>query len=117
MKRKEGFSDAKLRFLDGICNNGKVTRRTHVSIERSRETKRAGALYTEVVLSKGSVFESAIIVKKMTEDEEKLLVAAVRSAGDYGFGGGRSRGLGFVSVNISEIDEKELLILYKEGDE
>ena len=111
-KDKE-YREGVLRFYDAVQKNVKLSPiRTHVSMDREKESGVKGGLYSEKSIEANSVFEGFIVIRRpLTEEEEGLLRGAVESAGWYGLGRDRSRGMGgaemeVVSSNIEELVEE-----------
>lgn len=107
-----GYQEGVLRFYDAIMVQGgrSPSPRTHASIDRGTESNVSGALYSVSVLGRGSVFEGFVVMRhEMTEKENRLLRGAVASAGWYGLGKERSRGLGRVEMTLTESSMEELI--------
>jgi len=102
-EKKEGdeYTEAKIRFTDFYLT-GKESERPHVRIDRKTGSKRRRALYSERTVSRGGSFRGFIIIRDLNDEEEGLLEGALHSASDYGFGGGRSRGLGLAEIVIDK---------------
>ncbi|MCW7077221.1 MAG: RAMP superfamily CRISPR-associated protein [Candidatus Syntrophoarchaeum sp.] len=100
----ERYLDPALRFTDFVLLRDKgVSERTHVMILRDKGSKREGALFSERTIPRGSIFRGFILmIRDLGGGGERLLEGALHSAADYGFGGGRSRGLGWVRVRIDK---------------
>lgn len=107
------YWEAKLKFTDFLCSHmNNESERTHVRIDRYTGAKGERALFTEKTIARGSVFLGFILLRALTNGEEKLLRGALHSASDYGFGGGRTRGLGCVEITINKgtmVELKEML--------
>jgi CRISPR/Cas system CSM-associated protein Csm3 (group 7 of RAMP superfamily) len=112
-QEEKSYAEAKVKFTDFFCSRGdNESERAHVKIRRNTGAKEERALFTEKTVARGSVFTGFILMRTLEEAEEKLLHGALRSASDYGFGGGRTRGLGCVdlTINVGTMDGvKELL--------
>ena len=112
----KGYTEAKLKFTDFLCSRtNNESERTHVQINRYTGAKRERALFTEKTVARGSVFRGFILMRALEEEEEKLLRGALHSASDYGFGGGRTRGLGCVEITINEGTMAELKEVLRGG--
>lgn len=109
------YEEGKVKFTDFfIVNKDKESERerAHVRIKRERGTKEERALFEERTITRGSVFKGFILMRNMGKEEENLLRGAFYSASDYGLGGGRTRGLGWIEIGIKEgtiEDMKEFL--------
>ncbi len=102
---------SKLRFLDFRSDGNETSERTHASIDRDTGSKTDKALFTEKTVPEGTEFAGYILIRKELKDmEEKLLKGAIHSAAHYGFGSGRSRGLGGIEIiKYKEISKKEFI--------
>jgi CRISPR/Cas system CSM-associated protein Csm3 (group 7 of RAMP superfamily) len=99
----KGYKEAKVKFTDFLLSGeNKESERAHVRIKREIGAKEPRALFTERTIEKGCVFKGFILMRDMEEEAENLLRGALHSASDYGFGGGRTRGLGWVEIKIGE---------------
>ncbi|MCK4613194.1 MAG: hypothetical protein KAU14_00195 [Thermoplasmata archaeon] len=108
-QRDTEYREGVLRFYDARMAKGEVSPlRTHVSMNREKESGVDGGLYSEKIMEAGSVFEGFIVIRRpLKPEEEGLLKGAVASAGWYGLGKDRSRGLGGAEMELlpSSIDE------------
>jgi CRISPR/Cas system CSM-associated protein Csm3 (group 7 of RAMP superfamily) len=102
-ERRKGdkYTEAKIRFTDFYLT-GNESERPHVRIDRKTGSKGRRALFSERTVSRGGSFRGFIIIRDLNDKEEGLLEGAFHSASDYGFGGGRSRGLGLVEIVIDK---------------
>ncbi len=100
-EKKGKYTEAKIRFTDFYLT-GKESERPHVRIDRKTGSKGERALYSERTVSRGGSFRGFIIIRDLNDKEEGLLEGALHSASDYGFGGGRSRGLGLGAIVIDK---------------
>ena len=105
-KKKQGhekkkYTEAKIKFTD-LYLKGSESERTHVRIERKTGSKSSRALFSEKTTSRGGSFRGFVIIRDLNDNEERLLEGALHSASDYGFGGGRSRGLGLAEIKIDK---------------
>jgi CRISPR/Cas system CSM-associated protein Csm3 (group 7 of RAMP superfamily) len=115
-QENKGYTEAKLKFTDFLCSQANnESERTHVRIDRYKGAKGERALFTEKTVARGSVFIGFILLRALTNGEEKLLRGALRSASDYGFGCGRTRGLGCVEITINEGTMAELKEVLRGG--
>jgi CRISPR-associated RAMP protein (TIGR02581 family) len=100
---------------------GQYQERDGVSIDRDTETAADGKLYDFQVVPAGTQFEFKAIVENTEEWELGLLMIGLHQfeTEQIPLGGGRSRGLGVVKLDISEIlwfdyppDQPDLLLDY-----
>lgn len=104
------YQGGKLKFLDFYTSTKDLIERVHVRIDRETGAHDEEALYMEKIVPKNTKFIGIIMARTdLNEEEDKLLEGAIHSAAHYGFGGGRSRGLGTVEVDIEKnVDIGEL---------
>ena len=112
------FTDLYCSDLDIIDN---IQERAHVTIDTETDSSLPGALYLEKTVPKGSAFIGFIFIKEVRSESEKfnenivkLLKAAAMSAGQYGFGRERSRGLGGAKIKIEDIGLDEAINILHE---
>ncbi|MBI4769796.1 MAG: hypothetical protein HY784_05110, partial [Chloroflexi bacterium] len=91
--------------------------RAGVGIERDSEAAQKGILYSSQLVPPGTEFEWEIVVENAhPENEEPLVVLGLREMmrGSIPLGGGRSRGMGRISLNGLEAEEvtRENLLEY-----
>ena len=80
--------------------------RTGIAIDRETGSVRTGALYTIEAVPAGTKFSLEIIAENMSDEEIKLLKAALKSVEDSSLGGHSSRGMGKIRFQISQIKER-----------
>lgn len=111
---EDNYREGKIRVTDFIARNKVISAsRMHVSIDRNKLSKTESALFQTRVVPKGCQFIGYIIIKNLSESEEKLLKGSMHSMAHYGLGGERSRGLGSIDIeSCSHISYDDFL---KEG--
>lgn len=91
----EGYYEGKIKVTDFIADKEVISAsRMHVSIDRDKLSKKEGALFRTRVVPAGSRFTGYLLIRDLSSDENKLLMASLHSMCHYGLGGERSRGLG-----------------------
>ena len=96
---------SKVKFRDAYPQ-GKVEsllERTGIAIDRKTGAVARRALYTIEAVPAGVKFNLEIVADNLSEDELKLLLAALKSVEDSALGGSSSRGFGKVKININEV--------------
>ncbi|WP_462273252.1 RAMP superfamily CRISPR-associated protein [Methanohalophilus sp.] len=105
------YSEGKIRVTDFVYTEGNksTSARMHVSIDRDMLSNTGGGLYRTFAVPSGTVFSGYFIARNLSDDDNKLLWAALHSMCHYGLGGERSRGMGsFEVAGIEEIDYEQL---------
>jgi len=80
--------------------------RTGIAIDRDKGAVAKGALYTIQAVPAGVQFSLEIVCENMSEDELRLLKAALKSVQDSALGGSSSRGFGKVKIRIDAVKER-----------
>lgn len=112
----KGYKEGKVKFTDFfISGENKASERAHVMINRGKGAKEERALFTEKTIAGGCVFKGFVLMRDIEEEAENLLRGALHSASDYGFGGGRTRGLGCVEIKIEEGKLEDMKDLLRRG--
>lgn len=99
---------SKVKFRDAYPL-GKVEtllERTGIAIDRDTGTVARGALYTIQAVPASVQFGLEIVCENMSEDELKLLKAALKSVEDSALGGSSTRGFGKVKIRIDAVKER-----------
>lgn len=99
---------SKVRFRDAYPL-GKVEtllERTGIAIDRDKGTVARGALYTVQAVPTGVKFGLEIVCENLSDEELKLLKAALRSVEDSALGGSSTRGFGKVKIEIDSVKER-----------
>jgi len=99
---------SKVRFRDALPI-GDVTEyeiRTGVAIDRELGAVYKRMLYTVEAVPAGSKFRFEMVAENMTDEELRLLIAAVKSVEDSCIGGQSTRGFGKVRIVIERVRER-----------
>jgi CRISPR-associated protein Csm3 len=80
--------------------------RTGIAINRDTGAVASGALYTIEAVPAGVKFSLEIVADNLSDDELKLLKAALKSVEDSALGGSSTRGFGKVKITIEEVRER-----------
>lgn len=80
--------------------------RTGIAIDREKGTVTKGALYTIQAVPAGTKFSLEIVTENMSEEELKLLKAALKSVQDSAVGGSSTRGFGKIKFVIESVRER-----------
>jgi CRISPR-associated protein Csm3 len=96
---------SKVKFRDAypLSKVETLLERTGIAIDREKGTIAKGALYTIQAVPAGVKFGLEIVCENMSEDELKLLKAALKSVEDSALGGSSSRGFGKVRISIDRV--------------
>jgi len=96
---------SKVKFRDAypLDTVGALLERTGIAIDRETGTVAKGAFYTIQAVPAGARFGLEIVAENLSEDELKLLKAALKSVEDSALGGSSSRGFGKVRITISKV--------------
>jgi len=98
---KVKFRDAyPLRKVDALLE------RTGIAIDREKGTVAKRALYTIQAVPAGVEFNFEVVAENLSDEELKLLMAALKSVEDSAIGGSSSRGFGKVKMNINCVCER-----------
>jgi len=99
---------SKVKFRDAysIQKVEELLERTGIAIDRSKGTVARGALYTIEAVPAGTIFNLEIVAENLTDEELKLLLAALRSVEDSALGGSSTRGFGKIRMNFKEVHER-----------
>jgi len=80
--------------------------RTGIAIDREKGTVARGALYTIQAVPAGTKFGLEIVAENLSDEELRLLKAALRSVEDSALGGSSTRGFGKVKISIESVRER-----------
>ncbi len=80
-----------------------ILERTGIAIDRKMGAVAKRALYTIEAVPAGTKFGLEIVADNLSDDELRLLFAALKSVEDSALGGSSSRGFGKVKISISEV--------------
>lgn len=99
---------SKVKFRDAypIGKVEQLLERTGIAIDRETGTVSRGALYTIQAVPAGTRFNLEIVAENMSEEELKLLKAALKSVEDSALGGSSTRGFGKVKISIESVRER-----------
>jgi len=99
---------SKVKFRDAypIGKVEEVLERAGIAIDREKGTVARGALYTIQAVPAGVKFGFEVVAENLSDEELKLLLAALRSVEDSALGGSSSRGFGKVKINIDCVCER-----------
>lgn len=99
---------SKTRFRDAYPTKNVETllERTGIAIDRETGTVSRGALYSIEAVPAGTAFDFEIVAENLTDEELKLLCAALKSVEHSALGGSSSRGFGKVKIDINNIVER-----------
>jgi len=96
---------SKVKFRDAYPKTKveQVLERTGIAIDREKGTVARGALYTIEAVPAGTVFGLEIVAENLTDEELKLLLAALKSVEDSALGGSSTRGFGKVKMTFKKL--------------
>lgn len=99
---------SKVRFRDAypIDNIETLLERTCTAIDRSTGSVAKKALYTIQAVPAGAKFGLEIVGENLTNEELRLLKAAIKSVEDSALGGSSTRGFGKVKFSIQSVKER-----------
>jgi len=99
---------SKVKFRDAplIGDIERMEFRAGIAIDREKGTVSPGALYTIEAVPAGSKFRLEMVADNLTDEELRLLMAAIRSVEDTALGGQSSRGFGKVRIVIERVRER-----------
>jgi len=99
---------SKVKFRDAYPLNKVETllERTGIAIDREKGTVARGALYTIQAVPAGAKFGFEIVAENLSNDELKLLKAALKSVEDSALGGSSTRGFGKVKISVECVRER-----------
>lgn len=99
---------SKTRFRDAYPTNKVETllERTGTAIDRETATVSRGALYSIEAVPAGTIFNFEIVAENLSDEELKLLCAALKSVEHSALGGSSSRGFGKVKINLDNVVER-----------
>ena len=80
--------------------------RTGIAIDRETGAVAKRALYTIQAVPAGTKFDLEIIGENLSDEELRLLKAALKSVEDSALGGSSTRGFGKVRINIERVVER-----------
>lgn len=98
---------SKVRFRDAYPTKTVDTllQRTGIAIDRQTETVSRGALYSIEAVPAGTVFNFEVVAENLTDEELRVLCAALKSVEHSALGGSSSRGFGKVKIGIDNVVE------------
>lgn len=110
---------SKTRFRDAYPVNKVETllERTGTAIDRKTGTVSKSALYSIEAVPAGTVFSFEVVAENMTDEELKVLLAALKSVEHSALGGSSSRGFGKVKINIDSVVERSAKYYLGEEDQ
>lgn len=80
--------------------------RTGTAIDRKKGSVYRGALYTVQAVPVGTRFGLEIVAENLSDEELRLLLAALKSVEDSALGGSSTRGFGKVRFNMESVKER-----------
>ena len=99
---------SKVKFRDAYPteNIEELLERTGTAIDREKGSVARGALYTIEAVPAGAAFGFEIVAENLSDEELKLLLAALQSVEDSALGGSSTRGFGKVNMNFEKICQR-----------
>jgi len=99
---------SKVKFRDAypLSKVETLLERSGIAIDRDKGTVVRGARYTIQAIPAGVQFGLEIVCENMSEDELRLLKAALKSVEDSALGGSSTRGFGKVKIKIDAVKER-----------
>ncbi|MEM3401108.1 MAG: CRISPR-associated RAMP protein Csx7 [Candidatus Bathyarchaeia archaeon] len=99
---------SKIKFRDAypLENVERLLERTGIAIDRGTGAVAKHALYTIEAIPAGAKFGLEIVADNLSDDELKLLKAALKSVEDSALGGSSTRGFGKVKITIDCVRER-----------
>jgi CRISPR-associated protein Csm3 len=99
---------SKVRFRDAypLEKIDALLERTGIAIDREKGTVAERALYTIQAVPAGAKFGLEIVAENLSDEELRLLKAALRSVEDSALGGSSTRGFGKVKIEIESVKER-----------
>lgn len=99
---------SKIKFRDAypVEKVETLLERTGIAIDREKGTVSRGALYTIQAVPANTKFGLEIVAENLSDEELKLLLAALKSVEDSALGGSSTRGFGKVKFNIERVVER-----------
>lgn len=99
---------SKVKFRDAYPKEKieELLERTGIAIDREKGSVARGALYTIEAVPAGATFGLEIVAENLSDEELKLLLAALRSVEDSALGGSSTRGFGKVKINVEKVYER-----------
>ncbi|MEM3736874.1 MAG: CRISPR-associated RAMP protein Csx7 [Candidatus Bathyarchaeia archaeon] len=96
---------SKVKFRDAYPTKKieKFLTRTGTAIDREKGSVARSALYSIEAVPAGSTFNLEIVAENLTDEELKLLLAAMKSMEDSALGGSSTRGFGKVRLNFDKV--------------
>lgn len=110
---------SKVKFRDAYPTDRveELLERTGIAIDRDKGSVARGALFTIEAVPAGTSFGIEIVAENMTEEELKLLKAALKSVEDSALGGSSSRGFGKVKMQFTKLQERTAGYYLREEEE
>ena len=99
---------SKVKFRDSYPTKKieELLERTGTAIDREKGSVARGALYTIEAVPAGATFGLDIVAENLSDEELKLLLAALHSVEDSALGGSSTRGFGKVKINFEKVCER-----------
>jgi len=99
---------SKVKFRDAYPTKKveELLERVGIAIDREKAAVARRALYTIEAVSAGTIFNLEIVAENLTDEELKLLLAALKSVEDSALGGSSTRGFGKVKMDFKKIHER-----------
>lgn len=99
---------SKVKFRDAYPTESveMLLERTGIAIDRKTGTVARGALYTIEAVPAGTTFNLEVVAENLTDEELKILKAALKSVEDSAVGGSSSRGFGKVKMQFTKLQER-----------
>lgn len=96
---------SKIKFRDAypISKVETLLERTGIAIDREKGVVVIGALYTIQGVPAGTKFTLEIVAENVSDEELKLLKAALKSVEDSALGGASTRGFGKIKISIESV--------------
>ena len=110
---------SKVKFRDSYPTKKieELLERTGTAIDRERGSVARGALYTIEAVPAGATFGLDIVAENLSDEELKLLLAALHSVEDSALGGSSTRGFGKVKINFEKVCERSAKYYLREEEE
>lgn len=99
---------SKVKFRDAYPTQKieELLERTGTAIDREKGSVARRALYTIEAVPAGAAFGLEIVAENLSDEELRLLLAALHSVEDSALGGSSTRGFGKVKMNFDKVYER-----------
>ncbi|MGB9841399.1 MAG: type III CRISPR-associated RAMP protein Csx7 [Candidatus Bathyarchaeales archaeon] len=99
---------SKVKFRDAypLGKVEQLIQRSGIAIDRQTGTVSSRALYSIEAVPAGVAFGFEVVAENLTDEELRILCAALRSVEHSAIGGGSSRGFGKVKINVDTVIER-----------